>query len=98
MVVWTPPTQGTWTGIYGAGGEHRRARLAGGSSSRIASTYYSTGSFTINVNLTDGNTHRIALHLLDWDSTARTESVSILSAINGAVLDTETYSSFHNGE
>jgi hypothetical protein len=122
-------TQGTWTGIHGAGGEliandvtnppsYATVSVAGdtlyswaasstdvralqasrGSSSRIASTYYSTGSFTINVNLTDGKTHRIALYLLDWDSTARTESVSILNVINGAVLDTETYSSFHNGE
>jgi hypothetical protein len=76
----------------------RGLQIASGSSSRIASTYYSTSSFTINVNVTDGKTHRIALYLLDWDSTARTESISVLNAVSGAVLDTETFSSFHNGE
>lgn len=76
----------------------RGLQISSGSSSRIASTYYSSGSFTINVNVTDGKTHRIALYLLDWDTTARAESISILNAATSAVLDTEAYSSFHNGE
>jgi hypothetical protein len=69
-----------------------------GSSFRIASCYYSTTSFNINVNLTDGNTHRIALYLLDWDSTTRSETISILDAASNTVLNTETFSSFHNGD
>ncbi len=69
-----------------------------GSSFRIASCYHSTTSFNINVNLTDGNTHRIALYLLDWDSTTRSETISILDAASNTVLNTETFSSFHNGE
>jgi hypothetical protein len=76
----------------------RALQTSSGSSTRIASTYYSLTSFTINLNLTDGNTHRIALYLLDWDSSARTETISIVDATSHAVLDTETYSSFHNGE
>ncbi len=76
----------------------RALQTANGSSSRIASAFYSPTTFTINVNLTDGKTHRLALYLVDWDSTVRTESISILNAVSGAVLDTETYSSFHNGE
>ena len=76
----------------------RALQIASGSSSRIASTYYSPTTFTIDVNLTDGNTHQVALYLVDWDSTARTESISIVDAATGAILDTETYSSFHNGE
>ena len=76
----------------------RALQISSGSSTRIASTYYSATSFTINVNLTDGNAHRIALYLLDWDTTARGETISILDGATNAVLDTETFSSFHNGE
>jgi hypothetical protein len=76
----------------------RALEASSGSSSRIASAYYSPTTFTINVNLTDGNMHRLALDLVDWDSTIRTETISILNAVSGAVLDTETFSSFHNGE
>ncbi len=64
----------------------RALQAASGATSRIASACYSAGSFTINVNVTDGMTHRIALYLLDWDSTGRTESISILNEVSGAVL------------
>lgn len=76
----------------------RALQLSSGSSGRIASTYYSATNFTISVNLTDGNSHRVALYLLDWDTTARVESISILDAASHAVLNTQTYSSFQNGQ
>ena len=94
-VSFTGDTLYTWAA---SSTDVRALQVSSGSSSRIASAYYSPGSFTINVNLTDGNTHRLALYLVDWDSTVRTETISILNAVSGAVLDTETYSSFHNGE
>jgi hypothetical protein len=76
----------------------RALQTASGATTRIASTYYSGASFTGDLNLTDGNRHRISLYLLDWDSTSRTETVSILDANSKAVLSTETFSSFHNGQ
>ena len=76
----------------------RALQTASGASTRIASTYYAAGNFTININLTDGNTHRIALYLLDWDSTARSETISIQDANTLATLSTEVFSGFHNGE
>ena len=51
----------------------------------------------MDVDLTDGNTHDLELYFLDWDSTARSEQVQISNAATGAVLDTETVSSFHAG-
>ena len=76
----------------------RALQTASGSSTRIASTYYSSSSFTINVNLTDGNMHRIALYLLDWDTSTRAETIAISDAVSNKVLSTQTFSSFHNGE
>jgi hypothetical protein len=73
-------------------------QASSGSSKRMASCYYSTTHFTMNLNLTDGNAHQIALYLLDWSGTARSETISILDAVSNAVLYTGSFSSFHNGE
>jgi YVTN family beta-propeller protein len=76
----------------------RALQQQSGSEFRIASTYYSDWNFTINLNLADSKMHRIALYLLDWDSTSRTETITILDANTKRLLDTESYSNFHNGE
>ena len=55
-------------------------------------------SFTIDVNLTDGQTHDVALYFLDWYSGGRNETVQVTDAATGAVLDTETVSSFSGGD
>src|SRR6185369_15644740 len=48
-------------------------------SGRIAACWYSPGliggSFSVDVNLTDGAAHRVAVYLLDWDSTTRVNRV-----------------------
>jgi hypothetical protein len=71
-------------------------------SDRIAGTWYTNGvsSFTIDVNLTDGNSHQVALYALDWDSSSRAETIKVLDAGTGAVLDTRVLGagSVHNGE
>ena len=67
-------------------------------SSRIASLWGAWSSFTIDVNLTDGATHQIALYCLDWDSTTRSERIDVLDAATGLVLDTRTVSSFNAGQ
>jgi hypothetical protein len=71
-------------------------------SDRIAGTWYTNGvsSFTIDVNLTDGNTHQVALYALDWDSGNRAETIKVLDAGTGTVLDTQTLAagSFVNGD
>jgi uncharacterized membrane protein len=64
----------------------------------IASTWYTSSNMSIDVNLADGNTHRIALYFRDSDNIARTERVDVLDAVSGAVLDTQTISAFSNGE
>ena len=73
-------------------------QTASGSSTRIASAYYSATSFTVNLNLTDGNTHKISLYLLDWLSDTRTETITITDFDSNAVLNTQSYSTFGNGE
>jgi hypothetical protein len=67
------------------------------SSNRVAAAWYSSNTFTINVNLTDGNTHAIAIYALDYDNKGRAEQIQIQNASTGAVLATNSISNFAGG-
>ena len=49
------------------------------------------------MDLTDGQVHDLALYFLDWDQQGRIEQVQISNASTGAVLSTQTISSFQSG-
>jgi uncharacterized repeat protein (TIGR01451 family) len=65
---------------------------------RIAAAWYAAGGFTVDVNMTDGASHQVALYLLDWDGGNRSERVDVLDAVNGKVLDSRTASGFGGGQ
>jgi serine/threonine protein kinase len=67
------------------------------SSQRIAATWYSGGSYTIDVNISDGKQHRMALYCLDWDSLGRAETIQIIDAKTNKVLNSQAISSFNQG-
>jgi hypothetical protein len=87
--------QSNWT--WAASTTDVRALQNGASTGRIAATWYNSGTFTFDVNFRDGNLHQFALYALDWDTTARAETIQILDANTSAVLDTRNISSFSNG-
>lgn len=66
-------------------------------SSRLAATWYNDSSFSLNVNLTDGNVHQLALYAVDWDAQGRSETVQISDSNSGTLLDTRTITNFTNG-
>jgi hypothetical protein len=65
-----------------------------GNAKRIAAAWYSTSALTIDLDLTDGQTHRIAFYLLDWDScvepNGRMERVDTQDTTTGGILDSHT--------
>jgi glucose/arabinose dehydrogenase len=67
-------------------------------SGRLAATWYATTAFTIDVDLTDGLSHQVALYCVDWDSTARVQVIEVLDAATGALLDSRTLSAFSTGQ
>ena len=91
----TPTGEGTT--VWTSSTTDPRALENPGGSGRIAATWYSSTSFSINVDLTDGQAHDVTLYALDWDNRARSEQIQITSAITGTVLDTETLSNFSGG-
>jgi len=74
----------------------RALKVPGGTGS-IASTWYSAASFGLDVNLTDGKSHQVALYAVDWDNMNRAETIQIQDATTNAVLDTQTLTKFTNG-
>jgi uncharacterized repeat protein (TIGR01451 family) len=84
--VWASPT-----------GDVRALQTFAGNS-RIASGWYAFSSMSFDINLTDGNTHQLALYCLDFDTTTRAERVDILDAQTNAVLDTRNVTGFNAGQ
>jgi hypothetical protein len=76
----------------------RALQQAPGSAGRIESCFYAWNSFSLDLNLTDGNAHRVALYVADYDYQGRSEQVQLSDAATGAVLDTRSVSNFAGGQ
>lgn len=72
-------------------------KAAAASSDRIASCWYATASFTIDVNINDARSHRIAFYCIDWSAAGRSQTIDVLDPATGTVLDTRAVSSFAAG-
>ena len=66
-------------------------------SSRFAGTWYTWSNMTVEVGLTDGESHEVALYAVDWDGLGRVEQIEVLDATTGVVLDTRTGTNFGGG-
>jgi hypothetical protein len=67
------------------------------STTRLAACWFASAPFDIKVQFSDGNAHRVALYMLDWSYSGRSQRVDVLDA-DGKVLDTRTVSAFTNGQ
>src|SRR5579863_4817054 len=66
---------------------------------RVAAQWYSNTSFTLDINLTDGQTHQVALYCLDYgDNNGRAQTVTVVNPQNGSVLDSRPENSFTGGQ
>ncbi len=67
---------------------------------QIASGWFTGATMTLDVNITDGQPHEVSLYALDWDGYGggRSERVDVLDAVTGSVLNSQTLSSFGQGE
>src|SRR4029079_13713836 len=73
-------------------------KAAAGSTDRVAADWYSASQFSIDVKLTDGQAHQVALYGVDWDgSRGRNERVDVIDTATGAVLNSQTITGFQNG-
>jgi hypothetical protein len=95
----TPSGQSNY--VWAASTGDPRALQTADGSSRIADCWYSGDSggtsFAVDVGLSDGQVHDLELYFLNWDGLGRSEQVQISDAASGAVLSTQTVSSFQSG-
>jgi hypothetical protein len=75
----------------------RGLETPGNPNSRLAACWYTNGAMNIDLAFTDSNTHAVAIYLVDWETTSRSEQVEILDT-SGNVLDTRPVSGFSAGE
>lgn len=54
---------------------------------RVAMAWYSDSMFSVDVDLTDGKMHAIAIYCVDWDSESRSQMVKVRGVASGSVLD-----------
>ncbi len=67
------------------------------SAGRIAASRNTTTSMTMDMNVTDGQIHKISLYNLDWDRKGRQQRIDIYDAVTNALLNTQTVTNFDNG-
>jgi hypothetical protein len=84
----------TWAGLTP---DVRALQSGAGLTTRMASTYYAN-AFNVNVSMNDGASHPVSLYFLDWDTTSRAQTVTVLDASTNAVLDTESLTAFYGGK
>lgn len=75
--------------------DQRGLDLGGGA--RVAATWYSATNFSLDMNLTDGATHQVAIYALDYDKRSRVQRVEVLDT-SGNVLDVRTMAGFTEGQ
>ncbi|HEV8194278.1 MAG TPA: hypothetical protein VGP82_22740 [Ktedonobacterales bacterium] len=84
--VWAPSTP-----------DPRAPQKVSNPADRIAGVWYSSTSFTLDVNITDGQIYQVALYLLDWDQQVRAETITAFDPATRAIVDTRGISAFANG-
>jgi uncharacterized protein (TIGR03790 family) len=71
----------------------RRATAPG----RVAATWYQAPAFDITVGLAGGQSKRISIYCLDFDTVSRSQQLDVLDAASGALIDRQTVTSFSGG-
>jgi hypothetical protein len=77
--------------------EARALQVQPGDTQHVEATDYSNTVETLDLNLTDGNVHQVALYVLDGDSRGRSETVEISDASSGTVLSSTDVANFASG-
>ena len=86
----------TWTWEASTTDPRALRRSPGDPNDRVAAARYGS-SFTMDLDLTDAQVHRVAIYLLDWETNDRAQRIEVLDASTGALLDTREVSGFNGG-
>lgn len=76
----------------------RDLQTAPSSTPRVAATWFSASSLSIDIAFSDTLQHQLAIYSLDWDQLSRSQTISILDGTSSAVLDSRSVTNFGNGQ
>ncbi len=65
---------------------------------RVAARWESSSFYTIDMNLTDSVTHRVAIYCLDWDGNNRAQRVDVIDWATNTLIETRSISQFNGGQ
>jgi hypothetical protein len=74
-----------------------RALLEPASQARFAAVWYTSSSEALDLNLLDGGPHRISLYCVDWANQGSAQTIQVLDAVSGTVLDSQRLTNFSKG-
>jgi hypothetical protein len=86
-VAVTPIGKSDWTWQWSTQDPAALQRPAATASDRLAACWYSSTSYSIDLNFSDGARHRVAVYFLDWDQMGRRETVQVSDGGTGTILD-----------
>jgi hypothetical protein len=92
----TPREQNVWAWANASSDVRALQRVQ--SPGQLAAAWYASKDLSLEMNLTDGRLHTVALYFLDWDNRSRSLKVELLNGLNGAVLDTRAVNGFYGGQ
>jgi hypothetical protein len=75
-----------------------RALEKSGGGDRLAACWFNSSPWTIDIDLTDGRKHQVAIYFLDWDANNRETSVEVKDADTGEILDTHEMTEYIEGK
>jgi ELWxxDGT repeat protein len=96
---------GYYNYVWQASTTDQRALRQPTGSDRLAASWTGHNSASIPLNgfvadldLTDGAFHRVAVYIVDWDTSSRTQQIDVLDAATGQVLNSQLSGPFHDGK
>lgn len=85
---------GTWTG---SSTDPRALKLPAPSDQRYVGVWYGSPTWSIDMNITDGQAHQVALYVIDWDHGNRSQSIDVVDVATDTVLTSITVGDFDDG-
>jgi hypothetical protein len=92
-----PVTTGTAPYTWNPAPTDVRALETNINGSRIASTWYTYNSMSVNFPVTDNLHHKLSVYFVDWDSSTRNETVQIVDTATNTILDKRPVVNFNGG-
>jgi hypothetical protein len=91
-----PTGKSDWTWAASTADVRGLEKAAG--TDRLAACWFESAPWTIDIDLTDGRKHQVAVYFLDWDSTVRATTVEVQDADSGEVLDSQEMTDYNAGK